>query len=151
MLMWCPRWDMLMLNSTRHWGAAGEAIMLDAGLLVGRNVLTGSHHKPYHRNSSKQHCVAFCLTRRRNQWFVCKIITVWLWRPPRALGLRSPHGRTWKSPVCSNCLCVVVQSSWHWSPTAVQTDFSASGFNMYMIPLSCCSHTAPVNHSCISN
>ena len=58
-LRWCPRWDMLMLNSTRHWGAAGEERMLDAGLSVVPNVLTGSHHKSYRRNSSEQHCVAF--------------------------------------------------------------------------------------------
>lgn len=129
--------------------------MPDAGLLVSPYVLTGCHHNPYRWSSSMQHCVPFWLTRCPNQWFVCKIITVGFRRPPPAVGHGSPHGRTGKSPLCSNCLCVFVQSSWQrswrWSPNATQTHISVSGFDIYMIPLSCCSHSPPVNHPHMSN
>lgn len=130
-------------------------IMPDARLLVSPNVLTVCHYKPYRWSSSMQHCVTFWLARRPNQWFVCKIITVGFRRPPPAVGHGFPHGRTGKSPLCSSCFCVFVQSSWQrswrWSPNAAQTHISASGFNIYTIPLSCCSHSPPVHHPRVSN
>lgn len=54
-LMRCSRWDTLLLNSSRHRGAAGEGVLLKAGLLV------GSHHEPYRSvQSSTVLCSGYC-------------------------------------------------------------------------------------------